>query len=200
MAVVQNEFDIVISRARKIRCDSTRPICDNCVRRSHGCEYDEKPRRRGPDKRPGTRQRSCKKRPTDGSIPSPKRQKATTERLSEKDQQSNLESSPDSRPLDHYSPKFYANLTPGTHASASNPRSIESNSHSKVCQPFLVIPVLCLMITWFSTSWLLRIVGNHRMYTTKVPTQILLFLPIRHDFPPPIYRYPTQYNSCSSYT
>lgn len=34
-----------------------------------------------------------------------------------------------------------------------------------------------------STSWLLRIAGNHRMYTTKVPTQILLFLPIRHDFP-----------------
>ncbi|KAI6021518.1 hypothetical protein BKA83DRAFT_4283107 [Pisolithus microcarpus] len=51
-------------RARKIRCDSTRPICHNC--------------RRGPDKRPGTRQRSCKKRPADGSAPVPpsKRKKA----------------------------------------------------------------------------------------------------------------------------
>ncbi|KAG0700822.1 hypothetical protein DFH29DRAFT_602797 [Suillus ampliporus] len=56
-------------RARKIRCDSTRPICHNCVRRSNECQYDAAPKRRGPDKRPGTRQRSCKKRPTDGSTP-----------------------------------------------------------------------------------------------------------------------------------
>lgn len=54
------------SRARKIRCDSTRPGCDNCARRSSQCEYDAVPKRRGPDKRPGTRRRSCKKRPVDG--------------------------------------------------------------------------------------------------------------------------------------
>lgn len=53
-------------RARKIRCDSTRPGCDNCARRSSQCEYDTVPKRRGPDKRPGTRRRSCKKRPTEG--------------------------------------------------------------------------------------------------------------------------------------
>lgn len=66
-------------RARKIRCDSTRPICHNCVRRSNECQYDAVPKRRGPDKRPGTRQRSCKKRPAEGSappIPPPKRKKA----------------------------------------------------------------------------------------------------------------------------
>ncbi|KIK27597.1 hypothetical protein PISMIDRAFT_8021 [Pisolithus microcarpus 441] len=65
-------------RARKIRCDSTRPICHNCVRRSNECQYDAVPKRRGPDKRPGTRQRSCKKRPADGSAPVPpsKRKKA----------------------------------------------------------------------------------------------------------------------------
>lgn len=51
------------SRSRKIRCDSTRPVCYNCVRRSNVCEYDTVPKRRGPDKRPGTRQRSCKKKP-----------------------------------------------------------------------------------------------------------------------------------------
>ena len=51
------------SRARKIRCDSTRPVCNNCTRRNNECEYDAVPKRRGPDKRPGTRQRSCKKRP-----------------------------------------------------------------------------------------------------------------------------------------
>ncbi|KAG7091633.1 hypothetical protein E1B28_010654 [Marasmius oreades] len=56
-------------RSRKIRCDSTRPMCSNCVRRSNACEYDAVPKRRGPDKRPGTRQRSCKKRPaTDSTV------------------------------------------------------------------------------------------------------------------------------------
>ncbi|PBK84181.1 hypothetical protein ARMGADRAFT_1000409 [Armillaria gallica] len=65
-------------RGRKIRCDSTRPVCNNCVRRSNVCEYDAVPKRRGPDKRPGTRQRSCKKRPADGSVPPPPKRKRTT--------------------------------------------------------------------------------------------------------------------------
>uniref|UniRef100_A0A0W0G457 Zn(2)-C6 fungal-type domain-containing protein n=1 Tax=Moniliophthora roreri TaxID=221103 RepID=A0A0W0G457_MONRR len=64
-------------RGRKIRCDSTRPVCNNCVRRSNECEYDAVPKRRGPDKRPGTRQRSCKKRPADGSAPPPPKRKKT---------------------------------------------------------------------------------------------------------------------------
>nr|QWQ79357.1 Zn 2Cys6 transcription factor [Sanghuangporus sanghuang] len=62
-------------RARKIRCDSTRPSCNNCIRRQNECQYDAVPKRRGPDKRPGTRQRSCKKRPADGSMPVKKKQK-----------------------------------------------------------------------------------------------------------------------------
>lgn len=66
------------SRARKIRCDSTRPVCNNCARRSNECQYDAAPKRRGPDKRPGTRQRSCKKRPVDGSAPPPSKRKRTT--------------------------------------------------------------------------------------------------------------------------
>ncbi|KAF7335676.1 Zn(2)-C6 fungal-type domain-containing protein [Mycena venus] len=49
-------------RARKIRCDSTRPHCSNCSRRDDQCEYDPAPKRRGPDKKPGTRQRRCKNR------------------------------------------------------------------------------------------------------------------------------------------
>ncbi|TDL24298.1 hypothetical protein BD410DRAFT_786409 [Rickenella mellea] len=67
-------------RARKIRCDSTRPSCNNCLRRSNECQYDAVPKRRGPDKRPGTRQRSCKKRPADGSLPQKKKQKRTDDR------------------------------------------------------------------------------------------------------------------------
>lgn len=40
-------------------------MCHNCTRRNNECEYDAVPKRRGPDKRPGTRKRSCKKRPPD---------------------------------------------------------------------------------------------------------------------------------------
>ncbi|KAJ7208204.1 hypothetical protein GGX14DRAFT_543424 [Mycena pura] len=54
-------------RARKIRCDSTRPHCANCARRGEvaTCLYDAAPKRRGPDRRPGTRQRRCKSRKAD---------------------------------------------------------------------------------------------------------------------------------------
>lgn len=69
--IITNLFKPGSSRARKIRCDSTRPVCNNCLRRSNECHYDTVPKRRGPDKRPGTRQRSCKKRPSDGSAPLP---------------------------------------------------------------------------------------------------------------------------------
>lgn len=54
-------------RSRKIRCDSTRPKCQNCLKRGNDCVFDKVPKRRGPDKRPGTRKRSCKKRQSDGS-------------------------------------------------------------------------------------------------------------------------------------
>lgn len=142
----QSEFDTVISRARKIRCDSTRPNCNNCVRRSDGCEYDEKPRRRGPDKRPGTRQRSCKKRPIDGSAPPPKRKKGTTEQLSEKgeDQQSTpKDASESSFDVDRSSPTVYhTHLHTHPSTSADDPRISEPNSHPKVCQSSLCSRVL----------------------------------------------------------
>lgn len=49
------------SRSRKIRCDGAKPACHNCSRRSDQtspCTYDAEPKRRGPDKTPGARQRS----------------------------------------------------------------------------------------------------------------------------------------------
>ncbi len=67
--------DGAFSRSRKIRCDSTRPNCQNCVKRGNECVYDKVPKRRGPDKRPGTRKRSCKKRQSDGSDPQPKKKR-----------------------------------------------------------------------------------------------------------------------------
>ena len=63
----------LLSRSRKIRCDSSRPNCQNCIKRGNECVYDKVPKRRGPDKRPGTRKRSCKKRQSDGSDPQPKK-------------------------------------------------------------------------------------------------------------------------------
>ncbi|TFK40666.1 hypothetical protein BDQ12DRAFT_733873 [Crucibulum laeve] len=47
-------------RTRKIRCDGAKPVCHNCSRRTTGgpeCNYDALPKRRGPDKTPGARQR-----------------------------------------------------------------------------------------------------------------------------------------------
>ncbi|KAF5362709.1 hypothetical protein D9758_011728 [Tetrapyrgos nigripes] len=64
-------------RKRKIRCDSNKPSCLKCLRRSDECEYDAFPKRRGPDKRPGTRQRARKKRPApEESIPAPPNKRA----------------------------------------------------------------------------------------------------------------------------
>ncbi|KAI0632142.1 hypothetical protein C8Q77DRAFT_1060620 [Trametes polyzona] len=48
-------------RGRKIRCDGAKPICHNCSRRAENpqlCSYDAAPKRRGPDRVPGARQRS----------------------------------------------------------------------------------------------------------------------------------------------
>lgn len=52
------------SRTRKIRCDGAKPICHNCGKRASGsseCNYDPLPKRRGPDKTPGARQRVARK-------------------------------------------------------------------------------------------------------------------------------------------
>ncbi|KAF8527466.1 hypothetical protein BU17DRAFT_81636 [Hysterangium stoloniferum] len=48
-------------RMRKIRCDGGKPKCQKCARRSNECDYDAAPKRRGPDKKPGARQRISKK-------------------------------------------------------------------------------------------------------------------------------------------
>ncbi|KAF9049535.1 hypothetical protein BDZ89DRAFT_1154415 [Hymenopellis radicata] len=50
-------------RSRKIRCDGARPVCHNCSKRNTGtdeCNYDSAPKRRGPDKTPGARQRMAR--------------------------------------------------------------------------------------------------------------------------------------------
>ncbi|KAJ7189857.1 hypothetical protein GGX14DRAFT_484326 [Mycena pura] len=51
-------------RTRKIRCDGAKPACHNCSKRttsSNDCNYDSLPKRRGPDKNPGARQRIPRK-------------------------------------------------------------------------------------------------------------------------------------------
>ncbi|TFK44027.1 hypothetical protein BDQ12DRAFT_717221 [Crucibulum laeve] len=107
-------------RGRKIRCDSTRPVCNNCVRRSNVCEYDAQPKRRGPDKRPGTRQRSCKKRPADGSAPPPpKRKRTTAERSSE---------ARESAPSNKVKENMASDLTRSPSLSRHSDRSQDSNN------------------------------------------------------------------------
>ena len=51
------------SRTRKTRCDGAKPACHNCTRRAKQtdpCLYDTAPKRRGPDKTPGARQRMAR--------------------------------------------------------------------------------------------------------------------------------------------
>ncbi|KAF8172009.1 hypothetical protein K438DRAFT_1729122 [Mycena galopus ATCC 62051] len=51
-------------RTRKIRCDGAKPVCHNCNKRASGCtecNYDPLPKRRGPDKTPGARQRVARR-------------------------------------------------------------------------------------------------------------------------------------------
>ncbi|OCB87151.1 hypothetical protein A7U60_g5665 [Sanghuangporus baumii] len=58
-------------RSRKIRCDGAKPMCFNCNQRGTGiCEFDPVPKRRGPDRQPGARQRH-------GKVPSPRRRRRT---------------------------------------------------------------------------------------------------------------------------
>jgi len=45
------------SRNRKLKCDGERPSCRRCARRKSACVYDPEPKRRGPDKTPGSRSR-----------------------------------------------------------------------------------------------------------------------------------------------
>ncbi|CAE6452579.1 unnamed protein product [Rhizoctonia solani] len=49
-----------LCRQRKIKCGGEQPACRNCVRIEVACHYDTEPKRRGPDKRPGTRTRTRK--------------------------------------------------------------------------------------------------------------------------------------------
>ena len=141
----------IISRSRKIRCDSTRPICNNCTRRSNECEYDLVPKRRGPDKRPGTRQRSCKKRPADGSTPPRSKRKRTssdqitelqeisTPRVKEIVQDSKL--SPPIRQVDRYTQDPHLSH-PHSGLSPTDVRiQTDPTTHYKVCYFIITFPI-----------------------------------------------------------
>ena len=68
------------SRTRKIRCDGAKPICHNCGRRPTGgsdCNYDSIPKRRGPDKTPGARQRIARELRNEIEGGAPRRRRRT---------------------------------------------------------------------------------------------------------------------------
>ena len=142
----------IISRSRKIRCDSTRPICNNCARRSNECEYDLVPKRRGPDKRPGTRQRSCKKRPADGSTPPrSKRKRTSSDQLTEpqeipsprvKEDMQDSKHSPPIRQVDRYTQDPHLSH-PNSGLSSTDARiQTDATSHYKVCYFIITSPNL----------------------------------------------------------
>ncbi|KZW00891.1 hypothetical protein EXIGLDRAFT_603573 [Exidia glandulosa HHB12029] len=72
-------------RSRKIRCDGGKPTCHNCTRRSSECKYDAVPKRRGPDKKPGARQRTVKKKDSDDPNAPPQPTQKKKRRKSEAD-------------------------------------------------------------------------------------------------------------------
>ncbi|KAF8919453.1 hypothetical protein CPB85DRAFT_1276709 [Mucidula mucida] len=171
-------------RGRKIRCDSTRPVCNNCVRRSNVCEYDAVPKRRGPDKRPGTRQRSCKKRPTDDSgadtVPPPKRK-----RTEKKDIRQKIESDDDkiealrrnsSYPNSHTS--AYNHPQPSHPYSKMGGMNTFSSDHPKFPRP---ASLNTEQRTWwddFLRSYTLRDIGEELHYLFKSAPQHLSFINI----------------------
>ena len=66
------------SRHRKARCNGAKPVCSSCQQRKNmggECLYDPSPKRRGPDKIPGTRQRMVKNvgDPAVGDLPPARR-------------------------------------------------------------------------------------------------------------------------------
>lgn len=74
----------LFSRTRKIRCDGAKPVCHNCSRRTNAnneCNYDPVPKRRGPDKTPGARQRMARdaRNEVNGDILSTRRRRRTRE-------------------------------------------------------------------------------------------------------------------------
>jgi hypothetical protein len=71
-------ISLLFSRTRKIRCDGAKPVCHNCGRRASGsgeCVYDPIPKRRGPDKTPGARQRMAR---ADGEASTRRRRRRDT--------------------------------------------------------------------------------------------------------------------------
>ncbi|KAH8107663.1 hypothetical protein BXZ70DRAFT_1013538 [Cristinia sonorae] len=131
-------------RARKIRCDSTRPVCNNCTRRNNECEYDAVPKRRGPDKRPGTRQRSCKKRPPEsdhGAAQAKKRRKMGSDHegsLISFDVKENVTGNGTKRPLP--TPRFVQDDTSSAQIPQSVPLLLETSLPHRHFPPEAIYP------------------------------------------------------------
>jgi hypothetical protein len=128
-------------------------MCTNCSRRSNDCEYDLVPKRRGPDKRPGTRQRSCKKRPADGTTsPRSKRKRTSSDQIIEPQEipplsrvKENMQDSKHSSPIrqvDRYTQDPH--LThPHSGLSSTDVRiQTDPTAHHKVCYFVITSPNL----------------------------------------------------------
>jgi len=113
-----------ISRNRKVRCDGAKPACYNCEHRAtgdHTCTYDSIPKRRGPDRTPGSRQRVTR----DGvSTPAVRPSRSRRKQLSQED--SGTDNGPEVSPLNS-APQLLDLLTT---SSALVPPTLQSLSPS----------------------------------------------------------------------
>jgi hypothetical protein len=117
-----------ISRNRKTRCDGAKPVCYNCSKRASGgdveCTYDSIPKRRGPDRTPGARQRSNRGLRDEGEEQQPRRRRRSTIDSSSQEMVSTNESPAQLNPIQPLTEQM------GAHAylSPTSPRSNESRS------------------------------------------------------------------------
>ncbi|KAJ3928382.1 MAG: hypothetical protein NXY57DRAFT_1021362 [Lentinula lateritia] len=118
-------------RNRKIRCDGVKPICYNCARKSNGghdCNYDAAPRRRGPDKTPGARQRMARESQQDLDSSGIRRRRKPRETSPSRAS----ETTPQTSQINNVAPPFYVNrlLSPEASSNQSMSPSYSASSTS----------------------------------------------------------------------
>jgi len=136
------------SRTRKIRCDGAKPVCHNCGRRTNGnneCNYDPIPKRRGPDKTPGARQRMARdvRNEIDSSSSTRRRRRArdiytSANQTTHQERPTSQSSIPESPPSRKHScgNSISLSLLPGSHADI-HPTSdfLPFSNHSRPYSP-----------------------------------------------------------------
>lgn len=166
----------ISSRTRKTRCDGAKPVCHNCGRRTNGnneCNYDPIPKRRGPDKTPGARQRMARdvRNEIDNSYSTRRRRRArdistSANQTTHEERPASQSSIPESPPSDKRASgsSIPLTLSPGLHADI-HPTSdfvpFPSRPHSSCdCHGLMHCPSLLRVHNISDTRKPVPVVGN----------------------------------------